>query len=375
MPRVPVRLRRRSERSDHPALFCRVPFTDVMVTPNGDVYPSCCPDWVEFPLGNLLDQPWDAIWNGPAAKKLRRSALDGDLRHCDHSWCPHIAGAVAGRPDHHVAPLADAARLALPPEALAGQVHLATPPAYVAMNHDDSCNLACPTCRVEIRSVTGPAAAQVESVQVTVEREVLPGARGFGTSGTGDPFASRAHREFLVRFRREDHPSVERVVLCTNAIMFTEAKWRRMPGLHDLSLTVDISIDAASRSTYEVVRRPARWDRLMENIHFVAGLPNLDELIVNMTVSKMNIHEVLGFYELAESLLPSVGDAALTVEFKRVRRWEQSDSVWEGQRIDNLSAGGRGALVAQFQEIDRRRRARPTRLQLRSNLDDIVSSA
>ena len=61
-------------------LFCRVPFTEISIDIFGQVWPGCCPDWVEFPFGNILEQPWEEIWNGENAINLENQCM---IVHCD----------------------------------------------------------------------------------------------------------------------------------------------------------------------------------------------------------------------------------------------------------------------------------------------------
>jgi MoaA/NifB/PqqE/SkfB family radical SAM enzyme len=361
-----------------PELFCRLPFTEVSVSEDGSVYPNCCPDWVEFPLGNLFKQSWDDVWNGKQAQLLRQSMLDGDLRYCDHHWCPHIQSARQGHADPHVVPRDEAGSVPLPPGALAGEVRISEGPTNVSMNYDSSCNLACPTCRPEIRQVRGKAADRMATLHRVVEDELLVGAHTVSMTGTGDPFASKFLREFLTDFSAETHPGIKRVYLYTNAIMWTQAMWQRLPGLHDIDLAADISIDAATAATYESVRRPARWDQLQENLAFIATIPNLRELGVNMTISRPNFREVRAFYDLASDLADRRDGARTFVEFKRVRRWgSHTDAQWAEHDLERLAPDELAELVEQLRAIEALRsepRTGRSHLDIRSNLGDFLSA-
>ena len=379
-----LQIRRRGRRGRvaepaMPELFCRLPFTEVSVSEDGSVYPNCCPDWVEMPLGNLFKQSWDEVWNGKAAQQLRQSMLDGDLRFCDQHWCPHIQSARHGHDDPHVAPREDLSALPLPPEAQRAEVVLAAGPTNVSMNYDSSCNLACPTCRTEVRQVRGAAADKMAELHRVVEDELLVGAHTVSMTGTGDPFASKFLREFLTTFSEQTHPGIERVYLYTNAIMWTPAMWQRLPGLHEIDLAADISIDAATASTYEVVRRPARWDQLQANLDFIVGIPNLRELGVNMTISRLNFDEVRAFYDMAAALADRRPHARTFVEFKRVRRWgAHSDEEWARHDLAGLTPSQLAELQAQLREVEtlrtEDRSARP-HLDVRSNLGDFLELA
>ncbi|MAG56767.1 MAG: hypothetical protein CMJ83_10790 [Planctomycetes bacterium] len=60
--------------------FCFQLASYVRIIPNGNVYP-CCRGWGEhLRMGNIFEQSFDEIWNGPEYQKLREEFLSGDLR-------------------------------------------------------------------------------------------------------------------------------------------------------------------------------------------------------------------------------------------------------------------------------------------------------
>ena len=56
---------------------CIDPWRQPLIHPNGDVWPCC---WFYASLGNLNDEPFDKIMNGPEFQKLRQELLTGQLR-------------------------------------------------------------------------------------------------------------------------------------------------------------------------------------------------------------------------------------------------------------------------------------------------------
>ena len=60
--------------------FCHQLASYARIIPNGNVYP-CCRGWGEhLKMGNIFEQSFEDIWNGPEYRKLRREFLTGDLR-------------------------------------------------------------------------------------------------------------------------------------------------------------------------------------------------------------------------------------------------------------------------------------------------------
>lgn len=350
-------------------LYCLLPFSEISILENGDVFPNCCPDWVDFPMGNLLQQSWDDVWNGRRARQFRRSMLKGNPRHCDERWCPHLQNGLRGAEDHRVVPLAER------PDGPRWTAVSGTPgPLAVGMHYDASCNLACPTCRAGVESATGPAADRVRRIHEVVERDILPTATAVNLTGTGDPFASSFLRSFLTHFDRERYPLLENVHLHTNAIMWTESMWAKMPGLHEMPISTDVSIDAATAETYEVVRAPARWDVLGANMDFILSLPNVHSVGISMTVSQLNFRELMDFHEFGQALATKCPEKYFYIEYKRARRRSHhSRNEWRTLGLEHLDTTESAELLELLGQLGE---LRSTSLaDIRSNLGEFSELA
>jgi radical SAM protein with 4Fe4S-binding SPASM domain len=61
---------------------CTAAYYNMCIEPDGQVIP--CQSYYE-PLGSLLDQPWDSIWNHPLSINLReRKDVPQECHHCDY---------------------------------------------------------------------------------------------------------------------------------------------------------------------------------------------------------------------------------------------------------------------------------------------------
>ena len=69
--------------------FCRQPWSFVEVHQNGDIW-NCCPSWITKPIGNILEQSWEEVWNGKVAQEYRQSMLDSSFKNCIETNCPHL---------------------------------------------------------------------------------------------------------------------------------------------------------------------------------------------------------------------------------------------------------------------------------------------
>ena len=297
-----------SAEADLAGRFCPAPFENLETAPDGKVY-VCCPAWLPVPIGNVGADSPDRIWNSEAARAIRASILDGSYRYCSRVHCPRITSrslptreAVTAR--RHRTILAE------------GRTWMAQGPRRVALSHDRSCNLSCPSCRTEV--ILARKEKQ-ERLDAMAERVILPLARDARTihvTGSGDPFASHHFRHLLKRLDPSAFPNLQ-VNLQTNGILLDLAAWEDL-GLKGLVSRIAISVDAARAETYAEVRRGGTFPRLLENLAFVRELRRsgaIQHLRLDFVVQAMNFREMPDFVDLAR------GHGADGVKFQMNRNW------------------------------------------------------
>ena len=248
---------------------------------NGDVYP-CCPGWLKddtnpagYDFGNIYKDKWKDIWNGEKAQEFRKSILDGSFKYCNENLCPHLQN-VHSKPNVGSIESAPAVRKMKDIELLyeeKGEYHrniienqltkLKLAPDVMKMDYDRSCNLSCPSCRIELITPKGKEFELIEKIQNSVIKVIQEGTRKLFITGTGDPFGSATLRKFLLNFKKKDFPSIKSIRLHTNGIKWTREIWNKMLDIHDLVTDAEVSIDAATKKTYEKVRIGGDWDQLM----------------------------------------------------------------------------------------------------------------
>ena len=279
--------------------FCPIPFDDVELDCQGSAW-TCCPSQLPVPIGNFFTTPWEEIWPSEKARELRRSILQGDFSYCSRTHCTRIlSGSLPRRQDlagtRYEPLLNDPAREPLPPvKAIFGQ--------------DASCNLVCPQCRTEPYRLPPEQAARLDQAMVHVVEPILEHAARVPftvfMAGHGDPFASEHYLGILRRLDPDRHSQLE-LRLLTNGLLFKQS-WHRLPNIHPLMPhgCVKVSLDGASPDVYRLTRG-ASWDKLMENLEFLADLRRLGRvgsIGVNMTVQACNFHDMGRLAELADRL-------------------------------------------------------------------------
>jgi hypothetical protein len=226
----------------------------------GSSYLCDCAAWLPFVAGNVVeaDSP-DAVWNSDQAQEIRRSILDGDYSYCSRTMCPAIVNDALPRSEDVTSP-----RLRRIIER--HETVLDDGPRLIALGHDSSCNLACPSCRVGILMADKAQNERLDRARDSVILPLLRGRQvGLHLTAWGDPFASRHYRSILEALREPEFDGVK-LYLLTNGLGLTPNVWAAMPHLAEKIVELRVSVDAATRETYENVRRPGRWEVIRENL-------------------------------------------------------------------------------------------------------------
>jgi len=301
------------------SLICLRPFYALELHLKGDVS-VCCPAWGRVIVGNIREKSLKEIWNDKPIRKMRSSMLADKWEGICRPNCPAIgeylrSGSVYPLASAEANPVTAAVTAAVRRQ----QVHLETLPTSIGIANDRTCNIDCIMCggRYFARddSLVGRGVAEV--------RNLLPDLRELFLSGHGDPFASPDVRQLLLDL--ENNPRADLTVnLLTNGLLLPRY-WAR---LKDVSFGyVNLSVDAATRETYEAIRRGGRWEDLLASLALLQReRGNVKRVIVNMTVMRENYREIPAFVELAAAY----GCAACITKIR---------GEWGGQNIFSKSDG------------------------------------
>ena len=240
--------------------ICDLPFKDIEVQANGDVY-ACCPGWNPASIGNLITDDLKSIWNGEKAKTLRNSITNGSYAYCNAKTCPAMIAGGGNR--------------IIPKELFVEPVLYI--PQNLAFSIDNTCNLVCPSCRTEKIIHSND---EFKSRALTILRRAFDAVFAephdknvtFTFDGLGEIFFSQVYREIFETeeaLRNFDKWPNFKVVLCTNGTMMTEKIQEKYEVLFKRLLGIRISIDAGDKASYEKVRCGGDWDLLWDNINYL----------------------------------------------------------------------------------------------------------
>jgi MoaA/NifB/PqqE/SkfB family radical SAM enzyme len=180
---------------------------------------------------------------------------------------------------------------------------------------DKSCNLACPSCRREpINEKTSGAIEKTRAVEEKLPLLLQPTVRALQINASGELFASKSSRKILELIDDERCPNL-RLDIISNGTLFSEDEWNKFPGIHNKIGSIRISTDAACAATFEKLRRPAKYDRFMENMRFLSGLRaegTIPQLRFSFTYQLDNFREMREFVDFCDEMRADV------VQFERL---------------------------------------------------------
>jgi MoaA/NifB/PqqE/SkfB family radical SAM enzyme len=136
----------------------------------------------------------------------------------------------------------------------------------------------------------------IEATSCEVEK-YLPEAKAVVLSGIGDPFCIPYVRDWLTS-KDGKYPDLE-FDLITNGLLIADY-WEKIK--HRKFGPILISIDAATKETYERVRVGGDWDKLHAGLAIVRkNRDRFASVATNMTVMRLNYREIPAFIDMAES--------------------------------------------------------------------------
>lgn len=281
---------------------CLVPFTVFQLVGHGYIR-SCCASWRRGGrIGNMYSSgSYLNIWNGEKIRKIRRDVLnDKTDETCNTSRCPYASSA--GYIDLDNLKTDDINLQKVVEQVRKGSEILETGPLYINTGDSDVCNLKCIMC-LNVKPPLRLARHHSSEIFNSLLEYMLPTASELTLVGNGDPFARKEVLNFLFeKHISENYPNL-RIELFTNAMLLTETMWEKIK--HNKFSSINVSIDAATKETYEYIRRKGKWDILLNNLRLIGDLRkqrHFSNFVINFVVIKSNYKEMFKFVELGLSM-------------------------------------------------------------------------
>ncbi|KPA14079.1 radical SAM protein, partial [Candidatus Magnetomorum sp. HK-1] len=282
--------------------LCPNPFISLEINRIGKVS-VCCPermnDGYKY-FGNIINHSLNEIWNSKQLQNLRQIMYDGQYDISCKPFCPQLLALQKGKIPPWYSHLCEKDTHT---EILKNKTILSSTYKSISVASDGSCNLNCIMCRHEKKVQPDEFEKKINLILYDQILLNISEIRFLELTGNGDPFYSSEVNILLKRLRTVDTQHLT-IRFITNAQLLNKKKWQQIEQLNLKELRISVSIDAASQSTYESIRRGAKWSTLMEHMNMLAQKRRegkLNMLQVNFCVMKRNIHEMIHFIHLAKS--------------------------------------------------------------------------
>ena len=271
----------------------------------------CCPSWLKT---NIWDgKSIESSFKSKKAKKVRQSILDGNYKYCDEIVCPYLSGLKRGK-FNPIFVKKNKKTL----EYYKNTQEIKT----VNFCFDRSCNYQCPSCRQGLINYYGKDRDNVEKKLKEVNDILSDKINTIYLSGSADPFYSKSFRKFLQEFKSSKFPNMYRIHIHTNGSLWTQSMWDTMKEVQPFVKTCEVSIDAATKDTYEnKTRIGGKWDTLLENLKFITNIKTIEWFCFSFVVQDTNYKEMYDFYKLIESYFIDK-DVTWEVKFTQIINWK-----------------------------------------------------
>ena len=247
--------------------ICPRPFDTVLIDKRGSCYACECTAWLPQSIGNLQIKSLREILEGDMRQHMQDSISDGTYRYCNSSQCSYLKSGMGFDTKSNV--------------------------THIRLAIDDSCNLRCPSCRSEmIFHKDGPAhrlgVRLADKINEWLHDNLEPIKVHIGSDG--DPFASHVYRHFM---SNTPNRSNTRYSILTNGLMLRDFHGN-VPHIMSGLDTLGISIDGATRQTYEKLRLGGQWDKILDALECARYLKDKHhfELYLYNVLQKDNWHEM-----------------------------------------------------------------------------------
>ena len=293
---------------------CNRPYKTLTVGASQECYLCVCDAWLPVSVGKINEfNKLEDIWNNPIAKELQQDVDSKKYTYCAIEHCGIVNSSILSEK------------------------------YYIHIGIDDSCNLACPSCRTEIKNYTkGPEYEEKLSSVNHLVKMLNNFDKPFDIvlSGNGDVLASRIMRPLVLNWKPKKD---QNITLFTNGLLMKKL----LPKTDFLNHVnnIWISVDAGSKTVYENVRRPATYEKMRENLDWLAeNRKENQRVVLKFTLQDANANDILDFNSLCEHY-------GYNGEITKLDNWNTWDDFETQDVVENLLHPLRNNALDQLKKI------------------------
>ena len=283
--RPSVLLRRTIFDQNQYDLDCRTMLNHLEVGAGGDTA-CCCTTFIYHSIGNLVRESVDDIWTSAIHRIMCLSNVNHTYSFCKKDMCPFFIDREENAEYDIDEPYEN----------------MTEKPSTAVLAYETTCNLKCITCREDYKKVNEEDKQKINVIVNKVKEQLIPGVDFLIAAGDGEVLLCKSYRDIIMS---DSVRNIKYLRLLTNGMLFNEKNFMAIRQSTDAKIMMTVSIDAATKETYEMIRCGGDFGVLAKNMEYAAGLREQGELSYlrfNFVVQKMNYQEMPLFVKWGLSL-------------------------------------------------------------------------
>ena len=309
---------------------CNMGMKKVDFSGDGSMH-ACCGARIGLSIGNLfhtttlLDE-----WNSYRAKIVKLSLINNTYSFCSREKCAGLC-AVKDKLQYWDLEYAGA------DYSNKGEKY----PPLATICIDYSCNLKCESCRQDYKRISDDELEKRKYLSEKLKDQLMPYVDEVIMAGNGEMFYSPLYRDMWINNSEQKRKGI---IVKSNGVLFNKQNWELLSNGYE-NISLDISIDGASKEVYETVRRGGNWDVLYNNMIFASELRKsgkLKSFSIEFVVQQKNYQDAVHFVELGKEW------GCDRVIFARIYNWGTYDKDDFNSHITLFENNGTGKIKEEF---------------------------
>lgn len=226
---------------------CYMPFEYAQVQTFGYTYP-CCEGWAKYNIGNIFFDRPKKVWNSAAAKLYRLSVINKTFAFCNPDNCPYLNNPQKVEKRYT-------------------NQHQTEIPTITCLAFDYTCNLMCKSCRKNRINNNKDENYKLmhDNIVKKLQEDKWLESHELLVASQGEALMGEAYKKILFS-KKSNRTSI---TLHTNATLLNKKNLDKLIEKYN-DITMYISVDAATKDTYEKLRVGGNFDVLTNNLKLIS---------------------------------------------------------------------------------------------------------
>lgn len=266
-----------------------------------------------YRIENIESDDIEKIWHSDKFENIRSSIKNGTYEYCNFDCCCEVQSNYSSFKTLEELKL----EYPLIAKYITGEdKKFIGRPLKFNISFDTACNLSCPSCNRT--SIPNPESSFKERILNSISL-VSKEVRYLYIAGMGEPLFAPHYLKFIEGITSKSFPNLEKIDLQTNLMLLNQKKWDNLPAVFKDKLnTVIISMDGASKKTFEINRRGGNWEIFLDNLRFTTLLKKSGKI---NSIRLFFVYQSNNYLEMSKAIVLAQKVNADEIFFARVANW------------------------------------------------------